>query len=361
MAVGKQLSEFKQLNNVPFASGKSSPSPVTIDVTSPIVWMVLELVVEIVTVVGTGTVKSIQDGVKRLLRLVQITQGGSPVKTFGQNNTIGSAGVMMEVLQRSWLEGVPSRLDAGGVMAAPGTNIADETHTVLIKYIIPISVPANRYHREWVNRTALRVSLETWQVQVTWGDATDVLVLAGNATGVITDANTYVKVGVLTDESLDPKWPAPNNGSMLRGGMILKTVSDAQTLGTAAAGNLTRSLPIAGSALAHALACYDNSLLNDDLINNSIYKIDNKEEVYQADWDMGRSVAEFDGDNPLATGLPVGMSMALFDRGYDMRGRVDTTVAQSWKRHLDHNAATGSASIIEQIMYLESWAKGGRG
>ena len=351
---------FKQLNQIPFAAGQASGTPLTLDIVEPIIWLFLNLKVKVVTVVGTGTVKSIQDGVKRLLRLVQLTRGSSPQKSFGQNDPLGSAGVMLEIIQRSWLQGIPTIIDPDGVMAVPGTSIANGTHDVEIRYAIPISLPANRYHRGWVDRTALRVALETWQVQITWGTITDILALTGNATGVITVPSTFAKIAVIADPSLNPKWPSKNSSNMIKGGMILKSVAAGTVIGTAANGDLSISLPTTGNVLSHAQALYDDAVLDDALIKRQTFKVNESVEEYLADWDVSQGSAEFDGDNPLSSGLPVGFNMIVFDHFYNLSGRVNTNVAQSWKDHVDHLAATGNAKLIQQIMYLGAYEEGAR-
>ena len=340
------MGQLKQLPPLAFIDGQVS-KPTTIEVPNPIVMLQVVLRLVITTVKGAGTVKSIQDGVKRLLRTITLTRAGEPQQTWGRNSAQGSAGVMLEVINRNWLGSVPAKVDPDGVMATPGTDIADGEHTVQFRLTLPVSLPSFRYSKGRVNQTALRIAKETWQVIATFGTALDCVVLTGDATAVINGSAGKTEIGMaaIIDRSLAGVWPS--------NGILLKTLPLADDLSAAA--NLEGEefdISRVGDVLAHGLMVNDAGVGDDDIVKKLTYILNADVEIYRADFDIGQGAAENDGDNASETGLPKGMSFVNFDTPYDLTGRVRTGGATGWKYRVGHAAATGLAPLVSQVLYV---------
>lgn len=340
------MGQLKQLPPLAFIDGQTS-KPTTIEVPNPIVMLQIVLRLVITTVKGAGTVKAIQDGVKRLLRTITLERAGEPQQTWGRNSAQGSAGIMLENVNRNWLGSVPAKVDPDGVMAAPGTDIADGEHTVQFRLMLPVSLPSFRYSKGRVNQTALRIAKETWQVIATFGTAADCVVLTGDATAVINGGAGKTEIGIaaVIDRSLKDVWPA--------NGILLRTLPLADDLSAAA--NLEGEefdISRVGDVIAHAIMVNDAGIGDDDLVKKLTYVLNADVEIYRADFDIGQAAAENDGDNASETGLPAGFSFVNFDTPYDLTGRVRTGGATGWKYRAGHAAATGAAPFVQQVLYV---------
>ena len=350
------MGQVKQINDILFNAGNQSV-PVTIEIPQPITIIHLIIRATIVTDILAGTIVTVSDGVKRLLRQLTLLRGGEPIQTWGRNNPEGSAGVLLESVMRSWLMAVPARVDPDGLMAAAGTAVGNGTHVVEFRLAVPISLPPNLYPMRRVDQSALRIAQETWEIQATWGTAADIVALTGNASAVITVAPTVLAVAVEIDRTLNPVWPQGNSSE--NSGLLLKTVPLSDDLSTAANAAEEFDISKVGDVLAHGLLAYDNSVLDDDVINRLTYLVNDDLEVFRADWEMAQGVAEYQGDNSSDTGLPAGMSFINFDAAFDLKGRIQTARAAGWKVRADHGGGTAVSRLIQQVLYLQRFVRRG--
>lgn len=344
------MGQLKQLPPLLFINGQSA-SPVTIEVPNPIVMIQAVLRVVFTTAKLAGAVTSIQDGVKRLLRTITLLRAGEPMQTWGRNSAQGSAGIMLENVNRNWMGSVPAKVDPDGIMDAAGSAIADGEHTVQFRVMLPVSLPSFRYSKTRVNQSALRIADETWQLQATFGTALDLVNLTVDATAVIDAAQTEIGIAAVIDRSLSSIWPAGGGNAL--SGILLKTLPLADNLSAAA--NLEGEefrISRVGDVLAHAIMVNDDGIGDDDLVNKLTYILNADVEIYRADFDIGQAAAENDGDNASETGLPAGMSFVNFDTPYDLTGRVRTGGATGWKYRANHEASTGLAPFVQQVLYV---------
>lgn len=335
----KAFQRFISVDTISLTTLSRFGSRAIIETPEPIVALHFILSVTTTETTATGVV---EDAVQRYLRQIILSDGGEPRQTIGDGGAGTSAAQMLESVDRGWLQKVPHL-----------TQVADGGNEALWYGSSPIAAPYQRYGRDVVNRSALRVgNVKTWNVRAQSGALADLRSTVGDV--AVTDASLEVIAEV--DEDLDKTYAAVRKTGM---GEPIDLFTNMETLSLATAGtNAAQNLATNGTMLMHALLQNENSLRSRTILTTLRYKVNGSQIVSEGSWASYENQAEVFG--ALDLNVPVGRAFANFDNKFNLGG-IPVAGATGWKAELTiPEAGTGAAGdgLNVQGYYVTKHGKG---
>lgn len=303
---------------IPFAAGAQS-RPHLITVKDAITDVMLRLTGELV--VAVDVIALAEDDILRLVRRLQVTLDGMPLKIIGDSSIYGAAFKLLHYFNQIQFGTLPEYVP-------PGTAIA--THAFSATVRIPFSMPERLAVGlgEGRHLSSLQIEARELEIVVDWGVVADVGTPAGAGTAAL--QNVAIEVIAITDPSYND----------LDERMILQEAT--QNLAVTAGANTNEQVPLNKSGLVPyiMLLGLDTSCRNDAVWNRLTFNRNTTNRELDMSWEAMRSATKDAGGLQGAT-LPTGVAMALFDEDKDGGGFLDVGDSEEtsgWDLVVDHDA-----------------------
>ena len=327
---------------VAFVDGGQA-DPHLINVAAPIDRLKLRLTGNAVV---TVTVALNEDGILRLVRRIQVTKGGVPLKIIGNNAASGAAFRLYNPLNRFLYSGIPE-------LAQPALTAGTNAFSATIN--IPFALPPTLYETfgskfeegnfiKGVGRlnSALLAAGQELRLVIDWGDDQDPF-----ASGTVTLSSVEIEVIAVTNETFNfganpPQW-------------LFKEVT--QTLDMQIGANPARELTLNRNGALPFLFVYNlnNGARNDAVLNRLIYRRNAQGILMDQSWiGVKQEGAALFGTR--TADIVDGTGMVVFDRDGDFSAALalaDPEVFESFRLVLDHDVYTTSVVLLHHHFYVE--------
>ena len=315
-------------------NANAQSDPLLVNVADPITELRLRLTGELNV---TVTVALNEDAIQRIVRRIQVTKGGVPIKIIGNNGVTGAAFRIMNPYNRFLFGNAPELVQPALVA---GVNAFSATVQ------IPFALPRTLYQQlgGGVGRFAsmLLPGGEEVRITIDWGAVADIV-----ASGTAILQNTSIEVVAITNNTFNVGENPPRS--------FLKEVS--QVLDVTAGANPDEPLTLnRNGALPFMFMFFlDNALRNNDSLNRLRYLQNATGILIDQSWQALRQdgVALF---GMQGTTLLDGTAMVVFDRDGNLTGALDLDnprVFNSFRLNLDHDALTGTFLLMAHHFFLD--------
>lgn len=322
-----------RVGEVAFAASQQA-NPLLVNVADPITELRLRLTGELNV---TVTVALNEDAIQRIVRRIQVTKGGVPIKIIGNNGVTGAAFRLANPYNRFLFGNAPELVQPALVA---GVNAFSATVQ------IPFALPRTLYQQlgGGVGRfvSMLLPGGEEVRVIIDWGAVADII-----SSGTATLQNVSIEVVAITNNTFNVGENPPRS--------FLKEVT--QVLDITAGANTDEPITLNRNGALPFMFLFnlDNALRNNAVLNRLRF-LQNAtgiliDQSFQALRQDGVALFGMQG----ATLLD-GTAMVVFDRDGDLTGALDLDnpqVFNSFRVNIDHDALTGTFLLIAHHFYLD--------
>lgn len=322
-----------RVGTVAFAASQQS-DPLLVNVADPITELRLRLTGELNV---TVTVALNEDAIQRIVRRIQVTKGGVPIKIIGNNGVTGAAFRIMNPYNRFIFGSAPELVQPALVA---GVNAFSATVQ------IPFTLPRKLYRGlgRGLGRFAsmLLPGGEEVRLTVDWGAVADIV-----SSGTATLQNVQIEVVAVTNNTFNVRRNPPRN--------FLKEVT--QVLDITAGANTDEPLTLNRNGALPFMFMFnlDNGLRNNSVLNRLRFLQNASgiliDQSFQALRQNGVDLFNLQG----ATLLD-GTAMVVFDRDGRLTGALDLDnpqVFNSFRVNVDHDALTGVFLLLTHHFFLD--------